>query len=278
MSTDPIIPDLLVPVTPPVLPLTLVKTGFLTTLSTVEKQVAELKITDAATAQLAANLQVRLTGAGKQLEAARVECKRPFLEIERKIDEAAKAPAARIDAAKKKLQHAQIQFDLDQRKIAAEAEEKRLAELKRLEEKRAAEEREAQRKAAEIAAEQKHAADAAKAAGAEPEMEVDFGDDGPATPPPPPPKTETELEIERVKFAPSPAAAKPTGIAFKTRLRAIVEDVNKLPDHFVTKTPKDAAIYSTFCTGWKEGAPIPECPGVRFEIDRQAVSTGKEQF
>ncbi len=282
MSTDPIIPDLLVPVTPPVLPLTLVKTGFLTTLTVAEKQVAELKITDAASAQLAASLQVRLTSAGKLLEAARVECKRPFLEIERKIDEAARAPAARIEAAKKTLQKAQIQFDIDQRRIAAETEAKRQAELKRLEELRVAEEREAQRKAADIAAEQKRIADAAKAAaekeGVAPELEVDFGDDEPAAPPPPPPKTETELAIERVKFAPAPVAAKPTGIAFRVRLRMVVEDVNKLPDHFVTKTPKETAIYSTFCHGWREGAPIPELPGVRFEIDRTAVSTGKDTF
>lgn len=281
MSTDPIIPDLLVPVTPPVLPLTLVKTGFLTTLSAAEKQVSELKITDAVTAQLAANLQVRLTGAGKLLEAARIECKRPFLEIERQIDLAARGPADRIDAAKKALQKAQIQFDIDQRRLAAEVEAKRQAEIKRLEEVRAAEERAAQKKAAEIAAEQKRISDSAKAAaakeGAPAEMDIDFGDE-PAAPPPPPPKTETELALERVKFTPAPVAAKPAGIAFRVRLRAIVEDINKLPDHFVTKTAKDGAIYSTFCAGWKPDAPIPELPGVRFEVERTTVSTGKDTF
>ncbi len=261
------------------MPLTLVKTGFLTTLAVAEKQVAELKITDAASAQLAASLQTRLTSAGKLLEAARVDCKRPFLDIERKIDEAAKGPANRIEAAKKTLQKAQIQFDIDQRRIAAEAEAKRQAEIKRLEEKRAAEEREAHRKAAEVAAEQKRAADAAKASAAKdaPEIDIDFGDE-PSEPPPPPPKTETELALERARFAPAPVAAKPTGIAFRVRLRAIVEDVNKLPDHFVTKTAKDGAIYSTFCSGWREGSPMPECAGVRFEIERTAVSTGKDTF
>ncbi len=260
----------------------LVNTAFLSTLATVEKQVAELKITDATSAQLAASLQVRITDAGKKLEAARVECKRPFLEIERKIDEAARGPAGRIDAAKRTLQKAQIQFDIDQRKIAAEAEVKRQAELKRLEDKRLAEEREAQRKAAEIAAEQKRIADAAKAAaekeGIAPELDMDFGDDEPAAPPPPPPKTETELEIERVKFAPAPVATRPAGVAFRVRLRAVVVDINKLPEHFVTKYAKDAAIYSTFCAKYKEGEPLPECPGVRFEIERSAVSTGKDTF
>ena len=269
MSTDPIIPDLLVPVTPPILPLTLVKTGFLTTLTSVEKSVAELKIDSPAAAQLAANLQVRLTAAGKTLEAARVECKRPFLEIERKIDDAARAPAGRIEAAKKTLQKAQIQYEIDRRRIEAEAEAARQAELKRLEEKRVAEEKAAQAKAADILAEQKRTAVATPDA----EMDMDFGDEPAA-----PAKTDTELEIERVKYAPSPVAPKPTGIAFRVRLRAIVEDVNKLPEMFVTKTAKDGAIYSTFCTGWKEGAPIPECAGVRFEVERTAISTGKAEF
>ncbi len=241
---------------------------------------AVLKITDAASAQAAADLQVRLTSAGKLLEAARVESKRPFLEIERKIDEAARGPQKRIEDAKKALQHAQIQFDIDQRRIAAEAEAKRQAEIKRLEEKRAEEEREAQRKAAEIAAEQKRrdaeTQAAAAKAGAAPEIDIDFGDDPVA--PPPPAKTDTEIALERAKFTPAPVAPKPTGVAFRTTLRAVVTDVSKLPEPFVVRSAKDTAIYATYCQGWKEGDPMPECPGVRFEVNRTAVSTGKAVF
>ncbi len=274
--------DLQVPVVAPVLPLVLANTAFLSTLATVEKQVAELKITDAASAQLAANLQVRLTGAGKQLEATRVELKRPFLEIERKIDDAAREPQKRIEIAKKTLQQAQIQFDMDQRRIAAEAEQKRQTEIRRLEELRKAEELAAKKKAEAIAAEQRKLAEEAKAAAlkasAPPpgaELDVDFGDD---TPPEPAPKTEVELALERAKFTPAPVAQKPAGISFRVRLRAVVVDINKLPDVFVTRTAKDQAIYATFCAKFREGDPMPELAGVHFEIERTAVSTGKETF
>jgi hypothetical protein len=268
--------DLLVPITPPTAPAVLCNTAFLTTLAAAEKQVAELRITDAQSAQAAANMLARLTSAGKQLDEARMALKRPYLDINAKIDEVARGPQGRIDAAKKTLQKAQIQFDIDQRRAAAEAEERRQAEIRRLEEQRAAEERETQRKAAAILAEQKRIADAAKASApsdAPPEIDVDFGDA-----PAPPPKTETELALERAKFAPAPAAAKPVGLAFRVTLRAVAVDMKQVPDLFVIRTLKDTAVYSTFCQGWREGDPIPECPGLRFEVQRTAVSTGKAVF
>lgn len=270
--------DLVVPITTPVLPAVLANTAFLTTLAGVEKQVAELKITDAQSAQAAANLQIRLTGAGKQLDEARLALKRPYIDINNKIDEVARGPLSRIEKAKKTIQQAQIQFDIDERRRAAAAEEKRQLEIKRLEEKQAAEEQEAKRKAAEIAAEQKRISDAAAAISAAAgttriEMDIDFGDEPAA-----PVKTETQLELERVKFTPAPVASKPVGLSFRCTLRAVVTDLSLLPEPFVVRSSKDTAIYATYCQGWKEGDPMPECPGVKFEVTRTAVSTGKAVF
>lgn len=268
------IEEIHVPVATPVLPLILADQKFLRTLAEIELQAAAVKITDAQSAQHAANLQIRLTDAGKKLNEAKLALKRPFIDINAKIDETARGPQQRIEETKKILRIAQIQWDLDQRRIASEAEEKRQAELKRLEAIRAAEEAAAKKRAAEIAAEAKRLADEAAKAGAPEVMDVDFGDE----PMEPPPKTATELEIERVKFAPAPVAHKPVGVAIRVSLRHKVDKIADLPDAFVIKTANDAGIRATFCNGYKDGEPLPVCPGVTFWVERTPVSTGKVGF
>lgn len=263
-------PELLVTVEPPQFPLRLASASFLSTLAEVEATVKAHKITDAESAQVAASLQVRLTEAGKQLDDARKALKAPILEIGRKIDDAAKAPLARIEEAKGILKAQLSAFDAEQRRIAAEAERARQAELARLEAIARKEREEAAARQAEVERQAKEAA--AKLA----VNVVDIDDDD--TPPVSPVKTATEKAIEAVKFAPAPVVARPSGISYKTYLVFEVEDVNKLPDVFVNKTPKLAAIRSTFCTGWSEGSPLPELAGVKFEVKRDAVSTGKAGF
>jgi hypothetical protein len=256
----------------PVVPMVLADAKFLSTLAEVEAQVSQLKITDALSAQHAANLQVRLTAAGKKLDEARLAIKRPFLDISKLIDDVAKAPNERIEEAKKKLRHAQIQWDIDQRRRADEAEAARKAELERLEKIKAQEDAEAKRKTEELA---KLAAENA-AKSTVPVMDVDFGDEPPPTPPPQ--KTETEKKIEAVKFAPAPVIQKPTGIAFRVSLRHRVDNINELPDAFVVKTVNDTLIRSTFCNGYKENEPLPVCPGITFYVERTTYSTGKDAF
>lgn len=252
----------------PPTPLVLCKPGFVHTLAVVEREIANLEVKDATSAQLAASIMQRLTAAGKLLEETRVNLKAPFLAKGREIDEAAKGPAKRIEEAKANVKRRITEFDDAQRKAAAEAERAREAELARLEAIRVEEEKAAQQRAEELAAKAKEMPP--------PSDDIFDFDDG--EPPPPPPKTETELKIEAVKYAPAAVIATPAGVVFKTFLLIDTIDLDKLPDTFVIRTADERKIRATYCTGWKAGDKLPEVPGVRFKIDRQVQSTGKEQF
>ncbi len=250
----------------PPAPFTLATQGFLATLAQVEADIKAMTVTDAESAQAAANLQTRLTAAGTALERQRKALKDPFIEAGRAIDNAAKAPAARIEAAKSKIKVLLTEFDNAERAKAAEAERVRQAELLRLEEQRRTEEAERKRKEDEA----KAAADAlAKAS----QVEVMDFDDAP-----PPAPTETEKAIQAIQSAPAVVAAKPSGVRFRVLLVATVTDISKLPDQFIEKTAKMAAIRATYCNGYKDGDPLPVVPGVKFEISRSPVSTGAPQF
>lgn len=258
MSSELIVPISLAPA-----PYILADPAFLTTLATVEQQAASLRVTDAASAQAAATLQIRLTTAGKDLEKMRQELTAPFLAAQRKIADVAREPAARIEAAKVSLRKQLTAYDEEQRRLAAEAERVRQTELRRLELVRQEEER---KEAARLAEIQRRADEAAAA---NREVPVDFDAEVPA------PKTETQKAIEAIKYAPVAVAPKPAGISFRVTLVAVVTDVALLPDAFVERTPKLAAIRATYCSGWKEGQALPVVPGVRFEVQRTAVSTGR---
>lgn len=257
------------PVTPSVA-IVLCDGAFLTTLANVEARIATLKVSDAESAQVAADLQQRLTTAGRKLESARTELKAPFIAKGREIDEASRVPAQRIEQAKDRLKRQLLAYAEEQARIAREAEVARQKELARLEAIRVAEEKAAQAKAAELARQAAEAAAKSKA----PTMDLDF-DDEPAAPVQ---KTETEKAIEAVQFAPAPVAAKPTGVRFKSSIRIASIDLAALPETFVVRTANERAIRATFCVGWKDGDPLPECPGVSFSIDRTAVSTGRDTF
>lgn len=331
MSTELEVLD--VEVTPLPMPLRLAHPAFLTALKDCETQIAVLQasgVTDAASAQLAATLNGRLTTAGKMLEDTRAKLKAPVLEQGRKIDEAAKAPALRIATAKATLQRALTTYDQEQQRKAREAEDARQAELRRLEALRLAEERAAQAKAAELAKELAFRAEVASApivtlaGGATvrvlgegpnmrwldtkfeatakawltvgaitkaqieaaifagklkdappPPMEVSFDDEAAAEPPP---KTATELAIEAVKHAPAVVVERPRGVAFRVSLRHVVTDLAKLPEPFVKRQANDMAIRAAYCTGYKDGEPLPVCPGVRFEVERTPIDTGRAVF
>ena len=254
------------PALPPA-PHVLADTAFLSTLAKVEEQVAQLNVTDATTAQLAAELQSRLTSAGNQLEKARKQLKQPFIEAGRAIDAAAEAPAQRIDAAKSALKSQLSAYDAMQRRIAEEKERERQRMLRELEAQRQREAEAQRKKEEEAAAIARKAAEASK-------VEVVEIDDEPAAPEPVA-KTETEKQIEALKYAPAPVVAAPVGITYRTTMTVTVIDVNQLPEMFIEKTPRLRAIQATFCAGWREGMPIPELPGVKFEVKREAVSTGR---
>lgn len=218
------------PITPAV-PVVVLSSTFLHTLAVVERDIAHLKITDATSAQLAATLQTRLTKAGAALEEARTQAKAPFLAKGREIDEAAKAPAVRITAAKANLSKMLVAYSEEQRK----AEAARLAEIAALEAKRKAE-----------------------------ETPDELNLDG----------TPTEQRIQEI----SQPAAKPVGVAYRVTLFPHVEDVSKVPDLYVLKTVNMQAVRAAFCSGFKEGDAVPVCAGIRFEIQKIAISTGKVGF
>jgi len=258
-------------------PLILADGKFLATLAEVEQQIASLAITDAPSAQLAASLQVRLTSAGSLLEKTRKELKEPFIQANRQIDAAANGPANRIEAAKTRIKANLSDYAAMQARIAREAEEARQKELRRLEAIAREEERLAKEKAAALAREMEAKAEAARKAAEVCEESVPE-EAPPPLPVEPPQKTETQKAIEAVRYAPVVVAAKPVGVRFKVSLQPIVEDVNKLPDAFVVKTPKLAAIKATFTQGWKENDPLPVLAGVRFEIERTTESDGRARF
>lgn len=270
MSHDPITQTISVEPILPAEKVIIATPAFLTTLSKVELEIAGLAIKDAQGAQHAANLLQRLTTAGSALETARKSVKAPFLQKCAEIDDAARAPAKRIEDAKSSLKKMQVAFATEQARLAAEAERKRQAELRALEAKRREEE------AAERARQEKLAKEAAELAAkaAVPVMDVDFGDE----PAPIAEKTETERRIDELKHTPAPVAAAPAGVAFKCKLIIASVDVAKLPDMFVVRTANERAIRETFCVGWKEGEPIPDCPGVAFKVDKIVASTGRAVF
>jgi len=278
MPTPPI-EQLIVTGTAPAMPLVLADVNFMSALVSVEQQIATMKVHDQETAQAAATLQSRLTTAAKKLNDARMTLNRPIQVLIDKINDTAKGPAKRIEEAKDALKLMLNRYDAEQRRIAQEIEDKRQAEIARLEKIRQEEEAERLRKAKEIAdAAAKAQAEAAALAAAQhkpapaPIMEIDFGEEPFFAPP----RTETEKKLDELKFAPPALPALPlTGVTTRQTLLATVIDANALPDMFVEKIPKLKALMSTFCAGWKEGMPIPTCPGVVFTVKRDTVSTGK---
>lgn len=227
----------------PNLPLILADSAFLTELARIEAQVEKINLTDAASAQASANLLKTLTTTGVQLEDTRTALKAPYLDICTRIDALAKAPKARIEAAKAKIKVAQTNYALAVQKAAQEAETARKAELARLE------------------------AEKAKQAPPPPTDPDDWGDAPAPTP--------VEKAIAQVKATPAVVAPKIEGIRMVVSLLPTVTDVNKLPDAFVEKTAKIKALVATYCQGWSEAKPLPVVPGVRFDVMRTTQSTGR---
>ncbi len=255
-------------------PMELVPATFMQDLALIEGQISGLKITDATSAQVAADFQRDLTKAGTALEKARTALKAPLLALGKAIDDTAKVPSLRIEALKDTLKSRQVVWDNEQKRIAAEAEKKRQAEIKRLEDERQAKLKELQAKADAEAAENKRIADELAAKATVPVADdLDLADDEP----PPVEKTETQRQIEAIKYAPLPIAPavvqpKTQGLSFRTTLKMTVTDVNLLPETFVTKVANEKALRAVYCSPWKEGQVIPEVPGVKFEINREPVT------
>lgn len=259
----------LVPAALPAMPLVLADDAFLRRLAFFEERVRIMGVDSPEAAQQCAAMLTEITGAGRDLDKARVELKKPFLEIGRAIDAKAAEVTKRIDAAKGAVKR--HLSDWEQREAARlrEIERQRQAEIARLEAEKRKEEEAARARAAELAAQAKPA---------EVTDELEFEAE-----PEPAPKTEIDRQLEAAKFAPTPVAAVPTGVRYRSRLLFRVESADKLPDQYVIRTPNERLIRETYVTGWKEGDAIPEIPGVVFSVDKTVESTGRggkqpEQF
>lgn len=257
---------------------------FLASLKTVESTVAAFKITDAVSLQAAADLQTRLTGAGGLLERTRVQLKAPYLALNKMIDAAAQPVQARIDLAKRALSVMQVNYSAEQRRLAEEAERNRQAELRRLEQIRLQEEAAAKKKADEIAEQVRlkneaatKLAEQARIAGL-PVVQAVEEECWDAPEPVVVMKSETEVAIDRLKYAPVAAPVKAQGVREVVTLFPHLVDINLVPEPFITKTLKLAAIQATFCRSFKKGDKIPECSGIRFEVQESTVATGKGAF
>lgn len=278
----------------PPAPFQIADANFMAALAAIEAEVVDLKITDAASDQLAVDLQSKLTKTGVALNEFRLGLTRPLEAAQKAIKAAADVPLNRIELAKNQLKIARVRYDDQQRRIAVEAERVRQAEidrqekirqseLARLEAVRVAEEketariveenrREGLRLVAEIAAKNEAARLAGLPVPVEPEV-LDFCDEEP----PEPVKTETEKAIEALKFSPTvvapvPIAPKPKGAYFKTTLRLVSTDPLKLPEQFVIRSANEKALRAVFCGPWQEGQPIPSIPGAVFEIVKDSVT------
>lgn len=250
----------------PPAPHTLATSGFLATLAQVEADIASITITDADSAQAAANIQSRLTTAGTTLERQRKALKQPFTDAGKAIDDAARGPSDRIEAAKNAVKAKLSAYDAEQRRLAAEAEKARQDELRKLREQQEREAAEARKRQEAIDAE------AARLAAASEVPVMDLGDDTPVAP------TATEAAIAVLEQAPAVIAPKPAGVSMRVLLVATVVDVNLLPPQFVEKTAKMAAIRAAYCAGYVDGQPLPVLAGVKFEVSRTPISTGRPVF
>lgn len=269
----------------PQLPLVLCSTGFMTTLANAEAEAKSLTtIKDAVGAQAAASLLQRATTAKNQLNKQRLELTRVYQQQIDVINAAAKVPDGRLDNIKRMLSKAQTDFALEQARLTREAEAKRLKDLADLEAKLAKERKEAADKAAAIAEQVRKDAEAAQKLRDEaikaglPIVEEEVWVEEEPAEVEVPQKSATELAIEAVKFAPAVEVVKAAGVRMIVTLCPHVRDVNKLPDMFVTKTAKLAAIQSVFCRQWADGDPIPVLDGVEFEVQRSTQSTGRSVF
>lgn len=250
---------ILVPATLPPTPLILADATFLGELAAVEKAVEAVTVVDPNSAQEAANLLRQLTTVGGNLEKTRADLKKPFLDLGRKIDEVARTVSLRIERSKSTLRTRLGEWNDREQKRIAEERRKRDEELMRLEKLREAE---------ELAEQQRIAAMVATTAPA-PSVDLDFETPTPA------PRTETEARIEQLRYSPAPAAPKPAGVAFKAILKFRITNVRALPDDFKIIMANEQGIRATFCTGWREGAPMPTLPGVEFFVEKTAVAAGR---
>ena len=226
-------------------PIVLLKGDVVARIDDIAATAEVMSVTDAESAQAAADFMRRATALAKEIEIARTEANAPALALQRAINAAVKSPADRLDAAKRTLQRKVGEWQAEQDRIRREAEVLRLKELARIEaEKRKAEDE--QRRREEEARE--------------------------ANLPPPPPIAAPVAQEVALPAVPL-VAPKVAGVRMRSTLTFEVTDAAQLPAALTLRLPDAAKIRAQFCQLWREGDPIPEVPGLRFAVDRKAVAS-----
>ena len=236
--------DLAIVPPPQASPIVLLKGDVVARIDDIAATAEVMSVTDAESAQAAADFMRSATALGKEIESARTEANAPALALQRAINAAVKEPAAKLDAAKRTLQRKVGEWQAEQDRKRRETEVLRLKELARIEaEKRKAEDEQRRREEEALKAN---------------------------LPPPPPMPAPVAQEV--VLPAVPLVAPKIAGVRMRSTLVFEVVDAAQLPEALTVRLPDHAKIRAQFCALWRDGDPIPEVPGLRFAVDRKAVS------
>ena len=236
--------DLAIVPPPQASPIVLLKGDVVSRIEDIAATAEVMSVTDAESAQAAADFMRSATALGKEIESARTEANAPALALQRAINAAVKEPAAKLDAAKRTLQRKVGEWQAEQDRKRRETEVLRLKELARIEaEKRKAED------------EQRRREEEAREANLPP-------------PPPMPAPVAQDVVLPAVPLV----APKIAGVRMRSTLVFEVVDSTQLPESLTVRTPDSAKIRAQFCALWRDGDPIPDVPGLRFSVDRKAVS------
>jgi hypothetical protein len=284
----------------PKTPLLVVPGDTLARVDVLERYLKDVPIDSANIAGEAAELLEEAIGLSNGIEAKRVELKAPFLEFERKIDAAARAPSRRLAATIESLRRKLSDWQSEQVRRAEEAERQRQAELARLEAERFKAEQERIRLEEETEAQRSAPVSTVSKPQAElplDEVPVDLDEDEPPSPETPeredpralrPPAAEDDFsdlaagqaqekaarlahQQEALEARAVAAPVTPSNVTWRTTLKFQILDVRLLPDKYVERIPNEPAIRRDFCTGWTERMPIPQVSGVRFYVDKQTI-------
>jgi hypothetical protein len=213
------------------------------------------------------------TELSKAIEAQRTQAKAPFLDLGRRIDDAARPPLQKLTVIIASVRDRLRKWDEIQARLRAEEERRRQEELARLErERQKAEaerlklEEEARRKAEAVPDDLPYDAETAPAADDMSDVAAQAAVDRAA-----------ELARQQTALqAQVPAVvAKPEGITYRTTLKFEVLSIGALPTQYVIRTVDESAIRRQFCTSFNERQPLPVLPGVRFYIDRQPIVSAR---
>lgn len=288
-------------------PLVVADESFMAKLGDYEALISGFKIADAEQAKTLANAQTFLTKSGTSLESEREKHVKPFLAAQRQINSAVEAVQVRINLAKNTAKQKLGAWNQAQIELAAAAEKKRLAEEADKERIRQAEIARLQKIADEEARVAKERADAiererlaqekllleqqetARKAAATQDLDLD-SIDAPHLPIPgpqplrpdydeifPPEKTEAQKQLDALKYAPAVKAApivapRIQGVSFRSWVEIVSVDVNQLPESLVIKTADTKAIRAAYISGWRDGQPLPVCPGCVFTIKKEPIT------